>query len=517
MTASPAVPLDAPIAPDRPRGSGRVLGLGAAQWALAGIVLLGLGLRLATLRQSLFGDELFTYEIATRASLGDVLAGVRSSLEVTPPLYFLFPWLSAKAGDPMLWLRIPSVIFGTVTIPLVYLLGREAGGRAAGLVAAALWALSPFAIFYGVEARAYGLMAMLIAVSTLVLLRAGARGGAWRWALFGGLTAAALYTHYTAIFAVAAQGAWALAYHRERWRPLLLAFAGAGLAFVPWLGELAKDQSATGSQIIQTISPFGARTFVTGLGRWLDGSPFIPLGQLPGHAWLAVGAAGVILGAAGAAHRWRSGPRRPVPPAFVLTFAVGVSAPLGTAGYSLVGTDVFAARNLMSSLPCALAALAVVVTRPERPLSWIATGLVGIAAAAGAVQSLEPANARMDYAGAAAYVDRVARRADTVYEVNFLDPRGPPGRQLSVNFARPHRYILAGVGGGLSEALRSARNRRLVVVVPLVGSLAAGPRTPAGRHLVAARRFPGLVPLGVFAYDPGDGRGLDSLRYPARP
>ena len=58
---------------------------GAAPAAVFTLVLLALALRLPGLGQSLYGDELFTYELAIRPSLGDALAGVRSSLEVSPP------------------------------------------------------------------------------------------------------------------------------------------------------------------------------------------------------------------------------------------------------------------------------------------------------------------------------------------------------------------------------------------------------------------------------------------------
>ena len=153
---------------------------------------MGLALRLLCARQSIFGDELFTFEVATRDGLGDVLEGVRSPLEITPPLFFAFAWASAKLGDPTFMLRFPSLVAGVALIPLVYALGTRTVGERAALAGAALAALSPLAVFFSAEARAYMLTAVLVYASTLALLNAlEGRGRGW-WAVFGGCAAGSL-------------------------------------------------------------------------------------------------------------------------------------------------------------------------------------------------------------------------------------------------------------------------------------------------------------------------------------
>ncbi len=47
--------------------------------AVGALTLLALGLRVAAMDESFFGDELFTHLIATRPDLHAVLAGVRST------------------------------------------------------------------------------------------------------------------------------------------------------------------------------------------------------------------------------------------------------------------------------------------------------------------------------------------------------------------------------------------------------------------------------------------------------
>ena len=74
--------------------------------------------------------------------------------ETNPPLYFVLGWLWARVfGTGEVGLRSLSALIGTAVIPIAYLCGRELVSRRAGLVAAALAALSPFMIWYSQEAQ----------------------------------------------------------------------------------------------------------------------------------------------------------------------------------------------------------------------------------------------------------------------------------------------------------------------------------------------------------------------------
>ena len=93
---------------------------------------------------------------------------------------------------------------------MVYALGRQVVGPLAGVVAAALVALSPFAAFYSVEARPYATMVFFVALSTLALLRAVEDERRRWWVVYALAAACAVYSHYTAIFVVAGQAVWAI-------------------------------------------------------------------------------------------------------------------------------------------------------------------------------------------------------------------------------------------------------------------------------------------------------------------
>lgn len=456
--------------------------------------------RLAQVNDSLFGDELFTYVVSSRSNVADVLAGVSSSLEVTPPLHSLLAWLAGKLGDPHEWIRVPAIIASTATVPLVYALGARAGSRAGGAIGAVAWAIAPFSVFYGVEARGYSLMACLVAASTVTLMRA-VQGGRWPWVVYAALTAATVYTHYTSVFAIGAQALWVALFHRRAVLPLLACYASAAIAFLPWLGELRKDQNALGSVIISFLSPLTVRSFFEGTGRWLAGTPFLPLSRVPGTGWALLIAGGIVLAGAGTAARVGRRPRRrpALRPELVLVVLVAVAAPAGVVAASLVGNDIFMARNLMSSLPAVMALAGLLLAAPARPVAAAATAAVLVGLLAGTVRLLEADQRRTDWKSAAAFVDRVASEpGDVVYEYGTLNLGDPPWRQLDINLRREHRRLSG--QKPLDPGPVRAAGRRIVVVKPAV----PGPplTTPSGYRLAERRRFRGLVPLDVFVFLP---------------
>jgi hypothetical protein len=486
--------------------------------ALVGLTALGFTLRVIGIDQSLFADELSTYWVSTKPDLEQVMDAVQTNQEITPPLYFILAWIAAKAGDPLEWLRVPSLLAGTAMIPLTYLLGVKTVGRPGAVLGSALVALSPFLIFYSIEARAYGLMTMLVLLSTLALLAALESGGMGWWAAYAVCAAAAMYTHYTAIFVLVAQAAWAAwAYPRSR-GALFVASAAAALAFVPWLPSLADDSASPTQRIIELIEPFGFDALQRVLLRWSLGQPLASLSSLPGAIGLVL--VGLGLGVALVGLSGHLARRRRLswglPPRLTLAVLLAVATPLGAALYSLVSDDLFFARNLTASWPgLALAAGAFLVAVPV-PFRIASTALVLSAFALGAVKTLDPDVQRPDYRGAAEFVDRSAGPQDPVVDDPLVAPA--PVTALQVSLEEPHRFIqvrgralltrFLGYQALSTAAVRrraaSATGRRLVAV-------ASGPPQeierpppavarwlPSGFELSETRLYRGYVPSALF-------------------
>lgn len=147
-----------------------------------------------------------------------------------PPGYYLLLRGAAALGQSESWLRLPSALAGALAVPLTWAVARLAGAATlprtartahwsgqAGLLAAALVAFAPLAVWYSQEVRAYALLSLL----TLGMTWAGLR-----WRLRPTLPAAlaflvlgwlALWTEYGALVILAGLNLFLLS--GWPWRP----------------------------------------------------------------------------------------------------------------------------------------------------------------------------------------------------------------------------------------------------------------------------------------------------------
>jgi len=488
---------------------------GVGTVGVVALTALAFVLRISGLDQSLYGDELFTYELATRGSLAAVVDGVRSSLEVSPPGYNLVAWSLVQISPGQVSSRVPSLIAGVSLVPMVYALGLRVMSRSAGLLAAALLALSPFAIFYSNEARAYSVVAFLVTASTLVLLTATRtdRSQGW-WVLFSGLTIAALYTHYTALSVIAAQALWVLIYRRTRWRPALVAFGLAAVAFLPWLPEFVKDRefltTTPANALTSLLAPFDLHVLLDGVVRWLIGSPFEPLSVIPGkHAWVIyiVGVAAVLVGGLLELQRRRA---VRIGAELALVLLVAIAAPLVATAYSVSAGDLFLERYMFVSLPAMIVSSAVIVVS-VRGWATIAAAVAFLTAGAiGAARSVVDDARRPDFLGAAQLVDMSAGPKDLIvdYTGSGIFLSGPIADQLTINLRRRHLYYRGVPRAQLPPSLLrdSKFPARVVVVVPAVEGLPS-PRTVPGFRLIDEQVFGGFDHLRVLVFERAKANG----------
>ena len=402
---------------------------------IAVITLIGAALRLPEIDQSLYGDEMWSYEAATSSGLDGVIDFVRSNEEITPPLYPILAWLSAKLGDPAVLVRLPTMLAGIATIPLIYGIARRTLGVRVALVAGLLAALSPFLSFYAVEARAYAVAIALVATSTLCMLIAlDRKSGRW-WTAYGLASCAAMYSHYTSAYVLAAQLAWLLWFHRESWKPALAANSIAALAFLPWVPGLLEDLDSPTVGIISVLAPFDSASFLRFTGSWALGHPSNGLLTFWGTALEVVLVAGLALGAVGLVLRRRAGARGDSPrrtDSLALIVLLALATPAAIAVVSLAGDDMYIPRNLGASWPAWSIALAALVTAGPRPV-WIgSTTLIVVAFTCGAIRTGDDDWQRPDVAGAARFIDELAGPGDLVLDAvgGTRDPGSPPARTL---------------------------------------------------------------------------------------
>ena len=187
---------------------------------------------------SLWTDELGSYRVAPQ-SVASILRF--TALDIHPPLYFLILhfWLKLPlGGDPVVRMRLLSVLFAlaaTVAVDLLWARRLPAGTRIWFL---ALWASSPCLLLYSRMARSYSLQLLVGTVGAYALwrlLERPRRRATWTYAA---ALALALYTHYIPAIALGVTGALLLAL-RRRWRDLFLSNGLALAAYLPWLAMLA--------------------------------------------------------------------------------------------------------------------------------------------------------------------------------------------------------------------------------------------------------------------------------------
>jgi len=173
---------------------------GWAAWAVLGVALAGLALRLVSLGSGLWFDEIQTLVDYVRLPLPRMLATFDSQNQHL--LYSLAARGSiALLGESAFALRLPAVLFGVASLYAVYRFGRLVAGWREGLLAAGLVAVSYHHVWFSQNARGYTglLLWTLLASECLVRLLAGRfTDGRTVAAGYAITMALAAYTHATA-------------------------------------------------------------------------------------------------------------------------------------------------------------------------------------------------------------------------------------------------------------------------------------------------------------------------------
>lgn len=150
---------------------------------------------------SLWLDEISTFNYSN-GSLSQMWQTMISGTDYTPPLFFVFEKISLMIFGANEWsLRLFPAIFGVLTIPVIYYVGKEFWSKNVGLVAAGFFTFTPFLIYYSQEARSYSLTLLICALEFYYLMVSLNDKKSGYWMLFGLFAGLALWTHfYTIIF-----------------------------------------------------------------------------------------------------------------------------------------------------------------------------------------------------------------------------------------------------------------------------------------------------------------------------
>jgi hypothetical protein len=181
-------------------------------------------------------DENFSILLA-RLPINRLIAATAG--DVHPPLWYLLCWPLAHIPGIPAWaiVRIPSLLASIATIWVWWLILKiMTTNDRIRLVAFGLFCFLPEQIYYAQEGRMYALLTLLVLIAWLCILRRQ-----WVWLALA--TTTMLYLQNYGLLYAAAIWLAAMVYDRRTWRPVTIAVAAAGLAFIPWLLVLFKQMN----------------------------------------------------------------------------------------------------------------------------------------------------------------------------------------------------------------------------------------------------------------------------------
>ncbi len=201
------------------------------------IVALGAALRILSVDSALWYDEMVTLIDSVRAPFASIVTQFPSNNNHV--LYSVLAHGSVAAFGEHSWsLRLPAVIFGIASLPMLYLLGAHVTSRFEAIWATLLLAVSYHHIWYSQNARGYTILlfcALLTSYLLLVGLREDRRSSYLQYGIVSALSA---YAHLTMVLFVLGQAtvvAWQVLarsgwrFKLRDWQNPILGFAAAGI------------------------------------------------------------------------------------------------------------------------------------------------------------------------------------------------------------------------------------------------------------------------------------------------
>lgn len=119
----------------------------------------------------LWFDEMNTYILSSKNFPFGILKTLLKN-DLHMPLYYLYLGLWAKLfGNTDVILRLASVLWGILTVPALFYLGKTYKSEKLGYLAASIGCISPILIYYSQEVRFYSLLVFLSTLSLTLFLK----------------------------------------------------------------------------------------------------------------------------------------------------------------------------------------------------------------------------------------------------------------------------------------------------------------------------------------------------------
>jgi len=217
------------------------------------IVLIAFCLRLFMLgSQSLWLDEAVIYSQTKAAGIADVYSTVMNQEGHIGPLYHILNYLFCLFFGYSEWaLRMPSAIYGTISVLFIYKIAEALWNRNVALLSSILMAFSPLHVWYSQEARMYSLWVMLILITTFLFIKMLEKRGLLLWLVLTTCASLSIWTFLNSIFVFLGLGLYLVMScnkDKRQWRFFFLSIFVAVATYLPGIAALlAKESIAVGS------------------------------------------------------------------------------------------------------------------------------------------------------------------------------------------------------------------------------------------------------------------------------
>ena len=123
-----------------------------------------------------------------------------------PPFYYLFlKYWTRLFGDSEFAIRLPSVIFGVLSILVLYYLANLTFNKKIALLSTFIFSINPFHIYLSQQARMYSLFTLFSLLSLFYFFKVLKEEGKMNWFFYFVFNLLNLHTYYFAIFVLFAE------------------------------------------------------------------------------------------------------------------------------------------------------------------------------------------------------------------------------------------------------------------------------------------------------------------------
>jgi mannosyltransferase len=378
-------------------------------WVFVTIVASMLGVtaisKFILIHQSIRLDEAQTLW-QTSHSVPGLLKVVAEDVHV--PLYHLMVhfWL-LYVGNTVDSVRILSLIFFLVTIPFVYLLGRQVMSYKWSLLGTVIFSFLPFMNWYANEARMYTLLVMLAVINQYFFVRV-MRRKPFGWTGYALSAMIGVYSHYFFIFNLVAEGIYFLANRKyfppKTFRKLLGLGVLLAAILAPWLHYFVALGSAAATRPM--VPKPSTVDFFNAYSQFIFGFQDDRINTILVSCWP------ILVVFAFFAVRRAKGVNRAVQ--FMIT--IGLLPVLLAYGLSLVVQPFFLSRYMISSVAALVLAMVWFVSHyPRRLAVFVIAVLLLTVGATSYEQDYGPNNPEAEnYRQAVQYIERNATQRDVI-------------------------------------------------------------------------------------------------------